>query len=97
MGNVEQMGGWGHVSYLDDFFFSGLQCKKDLEFFFLALCGRINIPMNMEKTLGPVTRITMYGIEKCKRLVHQCKNRKKVTLRELQSLIGVLNFTFGSV
>lgn len=31
-------------------------------------------------------------LEKCRTLVYQFSRRKKVTLQELQSLIGVLNF-----
>lgn len=101
--------GMSHI--LDDFFFIGPpnseKCKHDLENF-LALCDRINIPINMEKTFWPVTCITIYGIEldsidmvsrlpmdkldKCRNLVRLFSNRKKVALRELQSLIGVLNF-----
>jgi hypothetical protein len=56
--NRWKAGGMSHI--LDDFFFMGppnsQKCRKDLEIF-LALCGRINIPVNMEKTFGPVTRI----------------------------------------
>lgn len=63
--------------------------------------------MNMEITFWQVTCITIYGIEvdsidmvsrlpldklkKCRNLVRQFRSRKKVALRELQSLIGVLN------
>lgn len=83
------------------------KCKNDL-MNFLDLCGRINIPINDKKTFWPVTCITIYGIEvdsidmmsrlppdkleKCRTLVFQFSRRKKVTLQELQSLIGVLNF-----
>lgn len=101
--------GMSHI--LDDFFFIGPpnsdKCKRDLENF-LALCERINIPVNMAKTFWPVTCITIYGIEvdsvemvsrlptdklqKCRNLIGQFISRKKVTLRELQSLIGLLNF-----
>lgn len=83
------------------------KCKNDL-INFLALCERINIPINEKKTFWPVTCITIYGIEvdsidmmsrlpsdkldKCRTLVNQFRRRKKVTLQELQSLIGGLNF-----
>ena len=83
------------------------KCKNDL-MNFLDLCGRINIPINDKKTFWPITCITIYGIEvdsidmmsrlppdkleKCRTLVYQFSRRKKVTLQELQSLIGVLNF-----
>lgn len=75
---------------------------------FLALCGRINIPINEKKIFWPVTCTTIYGIEvdsidmmsrlppdkldKCRTLVYQFSKRKQITLQELQSLIGVLNF-----
>lgn len=62
----------------------------------------------MKKTFWPVTCFTIYGIEvdstdmvsrlpqdkleKCTNLGRQFRNRKIVTLQELQSLIGLLNF-----
>lgn len=107
--NKLEAGGMSHM--LDDFFFIGSPqsdiCKNDL-MNFLALCGRINIPIKEKKTIWPVTFITIYGIEvdfidmmsrlppdkldKCRTLVYKFSRRKKVTLQELQSLIGVLNF-----
>lgn len=67
---------------------------------FLALCERINIPINEKKTFWLVTYITIYGIEvdsidmmsrlpsdkldKCRTHVYQFSRRKKVTLQELQ-------------
>lgn len=101
--------GMSHI--LDDFFFIGPpnseKCKVDLAAF-LALCQRVGIPINKEKTFGPLTKLVIYGIEvdsiemmsrlpqdkidKCRNLLLAFALRKKVTLRELQSLIGVLNF-----
>lgn len=39
-----------------------------------------------------MSRLPPDKLEKCRTLVYQFSRRKKVTLQELQSLIGVLNF-----
>lgn len=68
----------------------------------------ITIPINEKKIFWPVACTTIYGIEvdsidmmnrlppdkleKCRALVYQFGRRKKLTLQELQTLIGVLNF-----
>ena len=83
------------------------QCSKSLQFF-LELCDFLGIPMAPEKTFGPSTILTFAGIEldtircesrlpedkllKCKQLIAVFIKKRKATLRELQSLIGVLNF-----
>ena len=67
----------------------------------------------MQKTHPPTTSITIYGIEvdsmlmecrlplekieKITTKIHYMKHRKKVTLQELQSLIGLLNFACSVV
>ena len=64
--------------------------------------------MAPEKTCGPSTNISFAGIEldtllsearlppekleKCKSIISDFVNRKKVTLKEIQSLNGLLNF-----
>ena len=66
-----------------------------------------------EKTFGPSTVLTFAGIEldticcesrlpgdkllKCQQLIASFLSRKKATLKELQSLIGVLNFACSVV
>ncbi|XP_033739602.1 uncharacterized protein LOC117326910 isoform X1 [Pecten maximus] len=75
---------------------------------FLALCQRVGIPIKHSKTVQPTTTITFLGVEidsiamearlpqekveKVKALLSSFSSRKKVTLKELQSLIGLLNF-----
>lgn len=75
---------------------------------FLSVCSEIGIPMAPEKTVGPVTCLTFLGIEldtvkqearlpkdkleKCLGIICDFLKRKKVTLQELQSLCGLLNF-----
>ena len=82
-------------------------CKRSLENL-LALCEYLGIPIAPEKTIGPMKVISFVGIEldtensvarlpmeklnSAFRLVKNFKSRKKVTLQELQSLIGTLNF-----
>lgn len=82
-------------------------CSKYLHLF-LQLCSYLGIPMAPEKTVGPSTTLSFAGIEldslsmearlphdkihKCTTLISQFLRRKKVTLKELQSLLGLLNF-----
>ena len=88
------------------------QCSKSLYLFF-DLCHYLGIPMAPEKTCGPSTILTFAGIEldtircesrlpedkllKCQHLIAAFLRRKKATLKELQSLIGVLNFACSVV
>ena len=75
---------------------------------FLNFCAFIGLPMAPEKTCGPLTTLSFAGIEldtvklearlpldklrKCIDFITAFQQRKKITLRELQSLIGLLNF-----
>ena len=74
----------------------------------LSLCSYLGIPMAPEKTCGPSTTLSFAGIEldsillearlpidkisKCKTLISEFLHRKKVTLKDVQSLTGLLNF-----
>ena len=76
---------------------------------FLGTCNDIGVPMAPEKTVGPSCVLSFAGIEldtnkmearlpndkltKCRSLIQEFICKKKVTLQELQSLIGLLNFT----
>ena len=87
-------------------------CQKQLDLF-LMLCSYLGIPMAPEKTVGPATTITFAGIEldsvlmearllheklvKCRDLISAFLKRRKVTLREIQSLTGLLNFACSVV
>ena len=82
-------------------------CRDDLAGL-LELAKDIGIPIAKEKTEGPLTSITFLGIEidtvsrelrlpmgkvaDCSQLIGSFLARQKVTLRELQSLIGKLSF-----
>lgn len=75
---------------------------------FLEMCRHIDIPIKEEKTVVPCTCIIIYGIEvdsgsmetrlpddKVTRIITLLKDmkvKKKVTLRDLQSMTGLLNF-----
>lgn len=107
--NRYNAGGMSHI--LDDFFFIGppnsSACRNDLNTF-LALSERIGVPIKMEKTQFPCTKLTIYGIEvdstemesrlppdkieKIRSALRNIANCKRVTLKKLQSLIGLLNF-----
>jgi hypothetical protein len=72
------------------------------------MCETLGVPIKHEKTVGPATTIVFLGIEldtvnmearlphdkieKIRKALHSAKCRKKMTLKELQSLIGLLNF-----
>ena len=84
------------------------KCRTDLSNF-LRLCGYLGVPIAQEKTVGPSQVIQFAGItldsvrqkahlpedklQKCRLLLQSFYKRRKVTLRELQSLLGLLNFT----
>lgn len=74
---------------------------------FISMCEVLGVPIKAEKTEGPSTVLTFLGIEldtihmearlpqvkveKIRTVLGATRKRKKVTLRELQSLIGLLN------
>lgn len=75
---------------------------------FLHMCDQIGLPMAPDKTLGPATCMVFAGIEldtismearlpwdkidKCRTKLIALQHKKKPTLRELQSVLGLLNF-----
>ena len=83
------------------------RCKAD-RCNFLSMYDFFGVPIVHEKTLGSHTTLQFAGIElhsvrqearlpsemihKCHALLHQFAQKRSVTLRELQSLIGLLNF-----
>lgn len=80
---------------------------------FLKMCFDLGVPMSSEKTVGPSQVLSFAGLEidsnmlqirlpadkllKCRSLVEVGLSRKKLKLRELQSLIGSLNFACRAV
>lgn len=82
-------------------------CNQNLKTF-LKLCNTLGVPIKEEKTVYAQTIMTFLGIEldtiamearlpldkvlKIKNSLSEIRVRRKVTLRELQSLIGLLNF-----
>lgn len=84
------------------------KCHADLTNF-LGMCEYLGVPIAHEKTVGPDTTLQFAGItldsvmqearlpvdklQKCRMLLRTFYKRRKVTLRELQSLLGLLNFT----
>ena len=83
------------------------KCAHDVNAF-ITMCDRIGVPLAPEKTMGPSTYLPFLGIDldtvnmvaclpddklkKASDLLRQFLHRDKVQLKELQSLIGVLNF-----
>ena len=83
------------------------QCQVSLDTFF-RICSDINVPIKKEKTHFPSTVIVIYGIEidsdkmiarlpadkleKIRNDLVRFKCKRSVTLVELQSLLGLLNF-----
>ena len=88
------------------------KCQADLHNF-LAMCDFLGVPIAEEKTEGPYTSLQFAGITldsilqearlpddkllRCHALLSSFCLRRKVTLKELQSLIGLLNFTCSVV
>lgn len=87
-------------------------CHRDLNKI-MFLFKDIGIPIKQSKTVLPCTSLTFLGIEldsavmekrlhqdklrKARHLIQTYKARKTVTLQELQSIIGVLNFACSVV
>ncbi|XP_069122414.1 uncharacterized protein [Argopecten irradians] len=88
------------------------QCKDLLECF-LASCENLGVPIAEEKTFGPCTVLCFLGLEidtvnltikiPAAKVVEICEklenvfSKQKVTLREMQSLIGALHFACRAV
>lgn len=87
-------------------------CKALLHTFH-EMCSYIGIPLVPEKTFGPAhvlpflcitldytkmeARLPQDKLDKCKELIASFKTRKKVTLKDLQSVIGTLQFATAVV
>ena len=87
-------------------------CQAQLNLF-LKFCQVLGVPMAPEKTLGPLRVLSFAGIEldtcnsearlpqekieKCLGMLEKFLKAKKVCLRDLQSLTGLLNFTCSVV
>ena len=83
-------------------------CQKQLHKF-LALCDDLGVPIAEGKTFGPLTTLQFAGITldsitmqaslpedklaKCRDQLSPCYRMKRIILRDLQSLIGLLIFT----
>ena len=84
------------------------KCVGDLQNF-ITMCNHLGVPLAPEKTVGPATVLQFAGItldsvrqearlpedklDKCRAMLRDFQARRSVYLRELQSLIGLLNFT----
>jgi hypothetical protein len=80
---------------------------------FINLCDEIGIPLAPEKTVGPVVALPFAGIdlntiemaaylpqdkiEKCLNIIDNFLTKSCVTLKEMQSLTGMLNFACGII
>ena len=87
-------------------------CEQNLSKF-LTMCDNLGVPMAPEKTISPSSVLCLVGREldtdkmearlleeklrKCVTLIYEFLKRKKVSLKEMQSLIGLLNFTCSVV
>ncbi|XP_041464356.1 uncharacterized protein LOC121415240 [Lytechinus variegatus] len=88
------------------------ECESSMRHF-LAMCEAFGVPIASEKTEGPVSSITFLGLEidaiamkvrvpsqkidSLQAALRHCEAQKKLTLRQLQSLIGSLNFVCKAV
>lgn len=83
------------------------QCQRLLDVF-QTICSELGVPLAKDKTEGPLAKLTFLGIEldtgaQCSRLpseklvtlnnlLKQALGAKKLTLKQLQVLVGHLNF-----
>ena len=83
-------------------------CNKDLSIF-QSVCKDINIPLSSKKTVGPTQILSFLGFEidtiaetvrlpqdkvdKCLAWINWMLVRKQCQLKDMQSLLGLLNFT----
>ena len=88
------------------------KCRSDLSQF-LSLCDYLGVPIAHEKNEGPLTTLQFAGItldtinmaarlpevklQKCREVLTDFHKRRKVSLRELQSLTRLPNFTCSVV
>ena len=105
--SITHLGACAVLHILDDFLFiaqSRDKCVGNLQNF-ITMCT----PLAPEKTAGPATILQFAGItldsvrqearlpeeklHKCRAMLHDFQARRSVCLKELQSLIGLLNFT----
>ena len=91
---------------------SAAECEHMMRCF-MAICERFGVPIAHDKTEGPVNVITYLGLqidatnfqvqvpeEKLSALLHMLHEfmaKSKVTLRQMQSLIGSLNFVCKAI
>lgn len=91
---------------------SPTQCVYKLKSF-LNMCSDIGVPISLEKTCGPNQVITYLGYEldstkmecrlpkekivKCVNKIQFAMEQSKLTLKQLQSIIGLLNFACNVV
>ena len=84
------------------------KCEESLRLF-LRICKDIGVPISLEKTFGPSNCLPFLGIQldtngmfaslppdkidKFLKIIHEVKLSKSVTLKKLQSLTGMLNFS----
>ena len=84
---------------LDDLLFiadSKEKCQSDLANF-LTLCEYLGVSIAQEKTVGPKNRLPNDKLQKCCVLLYTFSRRRKISLKKLQSLLGLLNFTCAVV
>ena len=88
------------------------ECRRHLNSF-LTLCREVGVPVAREKTLGPLTTLTFLGIElntvtmraqlpldklqKYSTTITDILTRNKVTMREIKSVTGMLQFSTSVV
>ena len=87
---------------------SHAKCLHDMKAF-MTFCEQLGVPLAPDKTVGPTTALQFLGITldtvsmearlpedklaQCRSLILSFLNREKATLREIQSLVGVLSFS----